>query len=211
MTVRPTPTRRVAARAVRRAPFTVPLAATVLALLLCAFPLLTAHAEVEKCQPGKGNCQPTPSIPPAPALPSASPTPTPDPTTTPDPQPVIRKPAPAKPPVAPAPAPTVRTPAPAPTAEETDSASPTPSATTGFASASPSHTPWTPTSSPTTDSNWNKPIDDGKRASQAALVNDTSTSGPDLLGILAIMAGVLVVGLGGLAFALWSKNRIGTH
>ena len=64
---------------------------------------------------------------------------------------------------------------------------------------------------PSVESNWNKPIDDGKEASQAAFVSDKPASGNGLFGILAIMAGVLLVGLGGLAFALWSRNRIGVH
>lgn len=215
MTVRPTTDRprmqHKAAASAAQGSFAAPLAALLLALLLSAFPLLSAQAVEEKCMPEKGNCKPAPSIPKAPVLPAPTSTPAPEPT--PDPAPVIRKPAPTTPPPAPAPAPTADAPSPRPTAAETESASPSPSetATTQSAPPSPSHTPWTPSATATTDSNWTKPIDDGNTVSQAALVNDKPGTGPDLLGILAIMAGVLVAGLGGLAFAMWSRNRIGSH
>ncbi|WP_426302678.1 hypothetical protein [Arthrobacter sp. R-11] len=205
MTVRPTPKHHAAARAAVRTPFAASLTAVLLAFLLCAFPLLAAHAgeSAKPCPPGQV-CQVVPSISPAPVLPS----PTPSETTPADPAPVIQKPAPAKPPVV-TPAPTVRVPGPSATPEETTAASPTPSAVSTSATPTPSHS--SASASPSVESNWNKPIDDGKEASQAAFVSDKPASGDGLFGILAIMAGVLLVGLGGLAFALWSRNRIGVH
>jgi len=200
MTVRPTLTHRTAVRAAVRTAFAAPLAAVLLALVLCAFPLLAAHAEgsAKACPPGQV-CQ-------LPVLPT--PTPTPSETAPADPAPVIQKPAPAKPPVV-TPAPVVQPPAPSTTPEETTAASPAPSDLP--ASATPAASHWTPSAGPTSDSNWTKPIEDAKEATQAALVTDKPASGNGVFGILAIMAGVLVVGLGGLAFALWSRNRIGVH
>ncbi|WP_120519753.1 hypothetical protein [Arthrobacter celericrescens] len=201
MTVRPTPKHRPAARAAERTPFAASLAAVLLALVLCAFPLLAAHAEesAKPCPPGQV-CQ-VPGISPAPVLPA----PTPSETAPADPAPVIQEPAPAKPPVV-TPAPVVREPAPSATPEETAAASPAPSS-----SMTPTPIRWTPSASATVDSAWTKPIEDATEATQAALVSDKPASGNGVFGILAIMAGVLVVGLGGLAFALWSRNRIGVH
>ncbi|MFW0773612.1 hypothetical protein ACLRGI_10630 [Paenarthrobacter nitroguajacolicus] len=39
----------------------------------------------------------------------------------------------------------------------------------------------------------------------------SSFSGPNFLGLFGLLGAVLVVGLGGLAFALWSKNRPSSH
>jgi hypothetical protein len=205
MTVRPTPKHQAAARAART-PFAASLAAVLLALVLSAFPLLAAHAgeSAKACPPGQV-CQ-VPGISPAPVLPA----PTPTGTATADPAPVIQNPAPAKPPVV-TPAPVVQPPAPSTTPEEPTAASPASSDLPTAYSASPAASHWTPSASATIDSGWTKPIDDAKEATQAALVSDEPASGNGIFGILAIMAGVLVVGLGGLAFALWSRNRIGVH
>ncbi|MCU1517956.1 MAG: hypothetical protein JWQ75_2677 [Pseudarthrobacter sp.] len=48
-------------------------------------------------------------------------------------------------------------------------------------------------------------------ATQAAAV--TSSDGPDFgaPGLLAIMGGVFLVGLGGISFAWWSRNRLSAH
>ena len=204
MTVRPTPRHHGAARAAARAPFAASLAAILLALLLCAFPLLSAHAEepAKACPPGQV-CDVVPTLPTG----SVNPTPAPAPseTTPADPAPIIQEPAPAKPPVV-TPAPVVRAPSPSATAEQAATAGPSPSS-----SMTPTPIRWTPSASATVDSDWTKPIDDGKEATQAALVSAKPSSGMGFFGILAIMAGVLLLGLGGLAFALWSRNRIGAH
>lgn len=79
------------------------------------------------------------------------------------------------------------------------SATPSPSPSTGFASASPGKS-----------SNWNTPVDKGKET-EAGTVASSSFSGPNMLGLFGLLGAVLVVGLGGLAFALWSKNRLSSH
>lgn len=108
------------------------------------------------------------------------------------PQPaVVQAPATVEPEVAEPPSET-------PTAAPTATATATPSAS---ASASPS---------PSTSSNWDTPIDKGKET-QAAVLATGSFSGPNMLGLFGILGGVLLVGLGGLAFALWSKNRLSSH
>jgi len=53
-------------------------------------------------------------------------------------------------------------------------------------------------------------VDKGKETQAAAMV-PSSFNGPNLLGLFGILGGVLLVGLGGLAFALWSKNRLSSH
>jgi hypothetical protein len=60
------------------------------------------------------------------------------------------------------------------------------------------------------ESSWTKPIPTPVQASQAAaVVVADKGSGIGIFGLFAIMGGVLLVGLGGLAFALWSRNRPG--
>lgn len=126
----------------------------------------------------------------------------------------------AQPPAAPAPvapAPAVQAPQPAavqapvtaaPEVAQPPSAAPEPT-TTAAASAAASATP-TSTPSPSKSSNWNTPVDKGKET-QAAAMAPTNFSGPNMLGLFGILGGVLLVGLGGLAFALWSKNRLSSH
>ncbi|MEJ1181734.1 MULTISPECIES: hypothetical protein [unclassified Pseudarthrobacter] len=114
-------------------------------------------------------------------------------------------PAPAPPakqvPAAPEPEPEpTLAPEPSATAEETATAEPT--------AASPSPTPSTAT--PSTESNWNKPITKSARPTHAAAVSDSD--GTDFgSGLLPIMAGVLLVALGGVSFAWWSRNRTSAH
>ena len=133
------------------------------------------------------------------------------------------KPVPTKvretqqPPAPAAPAPAVQAPQPAvvqapvtvaPEVTPPPSSAPEPTTTataTAAASATPSSTP-----GPTKSSNWDTPISKGKET-QAAVMANTSFSGPNLLGLFGILGGVLLVGLGGLAFALWSKNRLSSH
>jgi hypothetical protein len=75
---------------------------------------------------------------------------------------------------------------------------------------SASATPGPSSSTPAAESSWTKPIPTPVQASQAAAVVVTDKgSGIGIFGLFAIMGGVLLVGLGGLAFALWSRNRPG--
>jgi len=60
------------------------------------------------------------------------------------------------------------------------------------------------------ESSWTKPIATAA-ASRAAVVSVEKTSGIGIFGLFAIMGVVLLVGLGGLAFALWSRNRLSGH
>lgn len=65
-------------------------------------------------------------------------------------------------------------------------------------------------STPAAESSWTKPIPTPVQAGQAAaVVVADKGSGIGIFGLFAIMGGVLLVGLGGLAFALWSRNRPG--
>ncbi|MET3720237.1 MULTISPECIES: hypothetical protein [unclassified Arthrobacter] len=125
---------------------------------------------------------------------------------TPSPPPSAPAPAPTFPaiPAAPAPAP-VPAVAPEPTVpalEET----PTPDAAT--TTAEPSAT----TASPSTESNWDKPVTRSAKHTQAAAVSRNDDSGLfGSPGLLAIVAGVLLVGISGLAFAWWGRNRLASH
>jgi len=76
------------------------------------------------------------------------------------------------------------------------------------AAASPSLS----SATPSTESNWNKPITKSATPTQAAAVSRNDGSGLfGSPGLLAIMAGVLLVGVAGLAFALWGRNRFSSH
>ena len=114
------------------------------------------------------------------------------------------------PPAAPEPAVPV---APAPAAPAAPEA-PAPEEATPAESAAPETTApepgTTPSSSPSTESNWNKPVTRSPKATQAGAV---TPGGPGLDGPspLAITAGVLLVGAGGLAFAWWGRNRLRAH
>lgn len=196
-----------ATRAAVRRPFSVALAGIAMAVVMCAFPLLSAHAETTVApQNSQSTTAPTPAPDPAPT----EPTPT---------QPIIVDPAPSKPPVvvpvAPAPAPVAPAPAapePAPmtqvTVEPEPSVAPS-EASVASSPATPSNSP-TASASPSASSNWNTPIQDGLKATQAASVSGTKGPGSDMFAVIAIMGGVLLVAAGGIAFALWSRHRF-TH
>jgi outer membrane biosynthesis protein TonB len=130
--------------------------------------------------------------------------PTEPPSETPAPPPAVPAPAPTVPavPVAPAPAPVVTT----DPAVAADEETPTPEAT-----ASPV-SPAATSAGPSAESNWDKPVTKSARPTQAAAVSRNDGSG--LFGgprLLAIMAGVLLVGAAGLAFAWWGRNRFSSH
>ncbi|MHC6220116.1 hypothetical protein [Arthrobacter sp. MMS24-S77] len=187
-----------ATRAAVRRPFSVALAGIAMAMVMCAFPLLSAHAETILI-PGQGQVTPT-----SPAPAPTEPTPT---------QPKVADPVPTKPPVvAPAPpAPAAPAPAQAPVPQMTMETEPSvaPSEAPAASSpASPSASPTTSTASPSASSNWDTPIQDGQlKATQAAAVSGAKGPGSDMFGVIAIMGGVLLVAAGGIAFALWSRNR----
>jgi outer membrane biosynthesis protein TonB len=153
--------------------------------------LLPADQKPQPTSPGTGK----PTVPP-----SATPTPTPAPTIPPPP------PAPPVPAVPVAPAPVPVTPvAPEPTASP-EQETPTPEAT--ISAVPPSAT----SASPSVESNWNTPVTKSAKPTQAAAVS--RNDGPGLFGnagLLPIMAGVLLVGIAGLAFAWWGRNRLSSH
>jgi outer membrane biosynthesis protein TonB len=170
-----------------------------LALVVCLSAAAPGHAETSGPTPALCllNCA------------TGDPKPPPDgagkgkPTDTPTVAPTTPPPPPAPPvPAAPAPVPTL---APEPTvspAEETPSDPPS----TTIPSPSPS------SATPSTESNWNKPVTKSAKPTQAAAVSRDDGSGLfGSPGLLAIMAGVLLVGLAGLAFAWWSRNRLSSH
>ncbi|WP_284980956.1 hypothetical protein [Arthrobacter sp. efr-133-TYG-118] len=194
-----------ATRAAVRRPFSVALAGIAMAVVICAFPLLSAHAE-SVVAPGQGQVLPTSPAPdPAPT----EPTPT---------QPKVVDPAPSKPPVvvpvqpapvAPAPAAPAQAPMTPVTVEPEPSVAPS-EAPVASSPATPSDSPTTSSASPSASSNWNTPIQDGLKATQAASVSDAKGPGSDMFAVIAIMGGVLLVAAGGIAFALWSRHRF-TH
>ncbi|PNH86593.1 hypothetical protein [Arthrobacter sp. AFG20] len=59
------------------------------------------------------------------------------------------------------------------------------------------------------ESSWTKPIAAPAASQAAAVVVADKGPGIGIFGLFAVMGGVLLVGLGGLAFALWSRNRPG--
>jgi hypothetical protein len=113
-------------------------------------------------------------------------------------------PAAPEPAVPAAPAPAAPAAPEAPVPEETTPAEPAAPETTA---AEPRTTP---SSSPSTESNWNKPV---TRTPKAAQAGAATRGGPGSEGPspLAITAGVLLVGAGGLAFAWWGRNRLRAH
>ncbi|MFK4297839.1 outer membrane biosynthesis protein TonB [Arthrobacter sp. GAS37] len=189
-----------ATRTAVRRPFSVALAGIAMAVVMCAFPLLSAHAETVVA-PGQGQISPSPVAPPDPA--PTEPTPT---------QPKVVDPAPSKPPVVVPvqPAPVAPAPAQAPMTQVTVEPEPSmaPSgAVVASSPATPSDTPTTSSASPSASSNWNTPIQGGLKATQAASVSGTKGPGSDMFAVIAIMGGVLLVAAGGIAFALWSRHR----
>ena len=127
----------------------------------------------------------------------------------PDPKPTQEPSVPAQP-ADPAPAPPAKKvpAAPEPTLAPEPSATVEETATAEATTASPSPTP--STASPSTESNWNKPITKSAKPTQAAAVSGSDGTGPGT-GLLPIVAGVLLVGLGGMSFVWWSRNRISAH
>lgn len=199
------------------------------AVLLTAGLLLApaAAAQAAPCE-GKFSCAPTEGLDdPLPTQPGLAPEADKKPSPKPEPTRVRETqvaPAPEGP-AAPAPAPKVESPRPAVTqapatvapqpagpASSSSERTPDPEETVASAtpSASPSVSPSSASPSPSTSSNWDTPVDKGKET-QAAMMTSGSFSGPNMLGLFGILGGVLLVGLGGLAFALWSKNRLSSH
>ena len=183
----------------RAVPATV--AALGVALAVGLGPVEAAYAESPTADPTPTACesceQPTTAPGDNPGKPDPKPTQEPDPA-----QPEVPVPAPPakKVPAAPAPPPEpTLAPEPGATAEESAAAEAT--------TASPS--PTAPTSGPSTESNWNKPITKSARPTQAAAVSGSDDGSGS--GLLPITAGVLLVGLGGLSFVWWSRNRISAH
>lgn len=126
----------------------------------------------------------------------------------PDPKPTQEPSVPAQP-ADPAPAPPAQKVPAAPEPEPTLApATPEETATAEATTASPGPTP--STAGPSTESNWNKPIKKSAKPTQAAAVSGSDGTGPGA-GLLPIVAGVLLVGLGGISFAWWSRNRISAH
>jgi hypothetical protein len=123
------------------------------------------------------------------------------------------KPTTEQPPAAPAPAPPplpaetapapVATLAPAPS-EDAEHGTPGETAT-----AAPGAT--SSTAVPSSETNWNKPVTKSAKPTQAAAVSGADGPGFGDPGLLAIVVGVLLMGLGGLAFAWWGRNRISAH
>jgi hypothetical protein len=104
--------------------------------------------------------------------------------------------------VAPAPV-TAAVPEPTVSAEQE---TPTPEATISAASPSAS------SASPSVESNWNTPVTKTAKPTQAAAGSRNDGSGLfGNAGLLPIMAGVLLVGIAGLAFAWWGRNRLSSH
>ena len=92
----------------------------------------------------------------------------------------------------------------APEATEPAGEAPVPAATSAQG-ATPS------TVLPSTESNWNKPVTKSTEATQAAAVSNSHGPGFGDPGLLTILAGILLMGLGGLAFAWWGRNRVSAH
>jgi outer membrane biosynthesis protein TonB len=67
------------------------------------------------------------------------------------------------------------------------------------------------TASPSTESNWNKPVTKSTQPTQAAAVSGSDGPGFGDPGLLTVLVGVLLMGLGGLAFAWWGRNRASAH
>ncbi|WP_159708472.1 hypothetical protein [Arthrobacter sp. 18067] len=191
------------------------------AVLLAAGLLLAPAAAAQaapcdrnfSCAPSEGADDPLPTQPALAPEADKKPTPKPEPTRVRETQ------------IAPAPAPTVEAPRPVVTqapakvapqpaspASSPSEAAPTPEATVASAtpSATPSASATSASPSPSKSSNWNTPVDKGQET-QAAVLASNSIEGPNMLGLFGILGGVLIVGLGGLAFALWSKNRLSSH
>lgn len=192
------------------------------AVLLAAGLLLAPAATVQAapCGDGQATCAPsTAPTEPTPTQPALAPEADKLPAVTPVPSRVREtQKAPEPAPKVEAPQPVVNqapvTVAPPVTGPASDASEPSATPETTMASATPSATPSASLSSaspsPSKTSNWNTPIDKGQKTQAAVLASDAG-SGPNLFGLFGILGGVFVIGLGGLAFALWSKNRLSSH
>ena len=208
--------------------------ATLLAVGLLLAPVAAAEAAPcngkFSCAPTEGSDDPIPTQPGLAPEEDTKPLPQPEPTrereTHEAPAPPVQAPPLQAPPVQAPPVqvpqqpavPQVVTVAPQVADPASNSADPGASAGSASASATPSDTPSaTPSgstgsasASPTVSSNWNTPVGKDK-PTQAAAMASSSFSGPNMLGLFGLLGAVLLVGLGGLAFALWSKNRLSSH
>lgn len=79
----------------------------------------------------------------------------------------------------------------------------------GAATSAPGSAP--STAGPPSEPNWNKPVTKSANPTQAAALSKGGGPGFGDPGLLTIMAGVLLVGLGGLAFAWYGRNRLSMH
>ncbi|HKU29202.1 MAG TPA: hypothetical protein VJQ60_01835 [Arthrobacter sp.] len=213
MTQRPSARVGGTTRAAVRRPFSVALAGIAMAVAMCAFPLLSAHAET--AAPGQGQPTHSPTAPapihtPAPADPNpAQPTVDPVPAKPPVVEPAVPvAPAPVAPAPAQAPAPEL---APAPVTQPSDDAVPTDTPSSAPVPTATATASAVPSASPSASSNWDTPIQNGLTANQAASVSDAKGPGADWFAVIAVMGGVLLVAGGGIAFALWSRNRFSGH
>ncbi|MFB8370633.1 hypothetical protein ACFC25_14870 [Pseudarthrobacter sp. NPDC055928] len=172
-------------------------AASVLALSIGLWVVAPANAETSEPTPTCGLI----------CLPGLS-EPDPKDPRTPRPKPTSEEPTAPPAPAPPAPPPAEPAPAPVPTMapEMSELAGQASSeAATSAQSATPS------TALPSTESNWNKPITKSTKPTQAAAVSNGDGPGFGDPGLLTILVGVLLVGLGGLAFAWWGRNRASAH
>ncbi|HJV99716.1 MAG TPA: hypothetical protein VJ617_11555 [Arthrobacter sp.] len=129
---------------------------------------------------------------------------------TPRPEPTSQEPsAPAPaPPAPPLPAEPAPAPDPALAPEPGDAAveeTPPAEATTSVPATAAS------TSAASTESNWNQPITKSAKPTQAAAASTGDGPGLGDPGLVTIFVGVLLMGLGGLAFAWWGRNRVSAH
>ena len=127
---------------------------------------------------------------------------------TPRPKPTTEEPS-APPAPAPPPPPAETAPATVATLAPTPSEGASEVATSEASTAAPGAT--STTAVPSTDANWNKPITKSAKPTQAAAVSGTDGPGFGDPGLLAILLGVLLMGVGGLAFAWWGRNRASAH
>lgn len=180
-------------------------AVAVLAFSAGVSAVVPANAETSEPSPTCGLiCLPVPSEP-DPEVPR-----------NPSPKPTGQEPsAPVKPPT-PAPAPPGPPQPPAPDPEPVPTLAPEPGEAAREETPSGGATTSAPgtalsTAGPSTESNWNKPVTKSANPTQAAALAKGDGPGFGDPGLLPIMAGVLLVGLGGLAFAWYGRNRLSTH
>lgn len=131
-----------------------------------------------------------------------------------DPRTPRPKPTPEGPssPPAPAPAPPVPAetgPAPVSTVAPEPSESSAAETSAGATSTAPGAT--SSTAVPSTESNWNKPATKSTKPTHAAAVSGSDGPGFGDPGLLTVLVGVLLMGLGGVAFAWWVRNRASAH